>query len=170
MNQLMFMLYCNMSWRFLTGIQAQEGEALLCFTTESSTRLGEAAEPSETSRDTARSSDLRPARACQPAHTRTKHHSGSNVSFSHDTEGGEDDQTQVKPLLYLFVWIWISLQLWESLCELVISKLKKKRESFLQTTGLLLDQAVFIFSSPNFTTLCGETIKLRHQVKAASSR
>lgn len=84
---------------FLTGIQAQEGEALLCLTAESSTQLREMAEPSETSRDTARSSDPRLARPCQPAHTRTKHHSGSNVSFSHDTEGGEDDQTQVKAVL-----------------------------------------------------------------------
>ncbi|CAF90400.1 unnamed protein product, partial [Tetraodon nigroviridis] len=83
--------YCKLE---IDDDRQEEGEALLCFTTESSTRLGEAAEPSETSRDTARSSDLRPARACQPAHPRTKHHSGSNVSFSHDTEGGEDDQTQ----------------------------------------------------------------------------
>lgn len=88
---------------FPTGIQAQEGEALLCFTTESSTQLGETAEPSETSRDTARSSDLRPVRPCQSTHTRTKHHSGSNVSFSHDTEGGEDDQTQVKSLCYTYL-------------------------------------------------------------------
>uniref|UniRef100_A0A7N8WX88 Transmembrane protein 94 n=1 Tax=Mastacembelus armatus TaxID=205130 RepID=A0A7N8WX88_9TELE len=29
--------------------------------------------------------------SCQPTHNRTKHHSGSNVSFSHDTEGGEDE-------------------------------------------------------------------------------
>uniref|UniRef100_A0AAQ5XQM1 Cation-transporting P-type ATPase C-terminal domain-containing protein n=1 Tax=Amphiprion ocellaris TaxID=80972 RepID=A0AAQ5XQM1_AMPOC len=57
--------------------------------------LAEGPEPSETSHDTARSSDtLRLRRSCQPAHTRVKHHSGSNVSFSHDTEGGEDDQTQ----------------------------------------------------------------------------
>uniref|UniRef100_A0A8C3AZA3 Transmembrane protein 94 n=1 Tax=Cyclopterus lumpus TaxID=8103 RepID=A0A8C3AZA3_CYCLU len=55
--------------------------------------LGEGPEPSETSHDTARSTDTsRLRRACQPAHTRIKHHSGSNVSFSHDTEGGEDDQ------------------------------------------------------------------------------
>lgn len=80
----------------MSTVQAQEGEALLCLTAESSTQLGEAPEPSETSRDAARSSDLRLVRSCQPAHTRTKHHSGSNVSFSHDTEGGEDDQTQVK--------------------------------------------------------------------------
>uniref|UniRef100_A0AAQ5XD18 Cation-transporting P-type ATPase C-terminal domain-containing protein n=1 Tax=Amphiprion ocellaris TaxID=80972 RepID=A0AAQ5XD18_AMPOC len=55
--------------------------ALLCLPAESSTQLAEGPEPSETSHDT-------------PAHTRVKHHSGSNVSFSHDTEGGEDDQTQ----------------------------------------------------------------------------
>uniref|UniRef100_A0A8C4E1Q5 Transmembrane protein 94 n=1 Tax=Dicentrarchus labrax TaxID=13489 RepID=A0A8C4E1Q5_DICLA len=62
----------------------------------SSTQPGEGPEPSETSHDTARSSDnLRLLRSCKPAHTRTKHHSGSNVSFSHDTEGGEDDQAQV---------------------------------------------------------------------------
>uniref|UniRef100_A0A7N6BM15 Cation-transporting P-type ATPase C-terminal domain-containing protein n=1 Tax=Anabas testudineus TaxID=64144 RepID=A0A7N6BM15_ANATE len=50
-------------------------------------------EASETSHETARSSDtLRIRHACQPTHGRTKHHSGSNVSFSHDTEGGEEDQ------------------------------------------------------------------------------
>lgn len=85
-------------------MQAQEGEALLCLTAESSTQFGEMAEPSETSRDTARSSDPRLARPCQPAHTRTKHHSGSNVSFSHDTEGGEDDQTQVKLCCFFLIW------------------------------------------------------------------
>uniref|UniRef100_A0A3B4ZJ83 Transmembrane protein 94 n=1 Tax=Stegastes partitus TaxID=144197 RepID=A0A3B4ZJ83_9TELE len=61
--------------------EAQEAEALLCLPAESSAQLGEGPEPSETSHDT-------------PAHTRIKHHSGSNVSFSHDTEGGEDEQTQ----------------------------------------------------------------------------
>uniref|UniRef100_A0A8C3AVX5 Transmembrane protein 94 n=1 Tax=Cyclopterus lumpus TaxID=8103 RepID=A0A8C3AVX5_CYCLU len=60
---------------------AQEAEALLCLPAESSAQLGEGPEPSETSHDTA-------------PHTRIKHHSGSNVSFSHDTEGGEDDQAQ----------------------------------------------------------------------------
>ncbi|XP_037610870.1 transmembrane protein 94 isoform X6 [Sebastes umbrosus] len=75
--------------------EAQEAEALLCLPAESSVQLGEGPEPSETSHDTARSTDtFRLRRACQPAHTRTKHHSGSNVSFSHDTEGGEDGQAQ----------------------------------------------------------------------------
>ncbi|XP_053197123.1 transmembrane protein 94 isoform X2 [Scomber japonicus] len=75
--------------------EAQEVEALLCLPAEPSAQLGEGPEPSETSHDTARSSDtLRLLRSCQPVHTRTKHHSGSNVSFSHDTEGGEDDQAQ----------------------------------------------------------------------------
>ncbi|XP_069578597.1 transmembrane protein 94 isoform X5 [Brachyistius frenatus] len=75
--------------------EAQEAEALLCLPVESSIHLGEGPEPSETSHDTARSSDtLRLRRSCQPAHTRVKHNSGSNVSFSHDTEGGEDDQAQ----------------------------------------------------------------------------
>nr|XP_046232688.1 transmembrane protein 94 isoform X3 [Scatophagus argus] len=74
--------------------EAQEAEALLCLAAESSTHLGEGPELSETSRETTRSSDVRVLRSCQPAHTRTKHHSGSNVSFSHDTEGGEDDQAQ----------------------------------------------------------------------------
>uniref|UniRef100_A0A3B4UII0 Transmembrane protein 94 n=1 Tax=Seriola dumerili TaxID=41447 RepID=A0A3B4UII0_SERDU len=75
--------------------EAQEVQALLCLPAESSTQLGEGPELSETSHDTVRSSDtvgLR--RPCQPTHTRTKHHSGSNVSFSHDTEGGEEDQAQ----------------------------------------------------------------------------
>lgn len=123
-HQLILILYCNMYWRFLTGIQAQEEEALLCLTTESSTQPAETAEPSETSRDTARSSDLRPVRSCQPAHTRTKHHSGSNVSFSHDTEGGEDDQTQVKPLCCTY--------LSESVC------LKQLQENLLDCGAQLL--------------------------------
>lgn len=81
----------------MTAVQAQEAEALLVLPAESSTQLGEGPEPSETSHDTPRSSDNpRLQRSCQPAHTRIKHHSGSNVSFSHDTEGGEDDQGQVK--------------------------------------------------------------------------
>uniref|UniRef100_A0A671UM65 Transmembrane protein 94 n=1 Tax=Sparus aurata TaxID=8175 RepID=A0A671UM65_SPAAU len=75
--------------------EAQEAEALLCLPAESSTQLGEGPEPSETSHDTALSTDnLRLLRSCQSTHTRIKHHSGSNVSFSHDTEGGADDQGQ----------------------------------------------------------------------------
>ncbi|TMS22446.1 Transmembrane protein 94, partial [Larimichthys crocea] len=74
--------------------EAQEAEALLCLPAEASTQVGEGPEPIEMSHDIARSSDnVRLLRSCQPAHTRTKHHSGSNVSFSHDTEGGEDDPT-----------------------------------------------------------------------------
>lgn len=81
----------------LDALQAQEVQALLCLPAESSTQPGEGPELSETSHDTVRSSDtLRLRRSCQPAHSRTKHHSGSNVSFSHDTEGGEDDQAQVR--------------------------------------------------------------------------
>ncbi|XP_039990740.1 transmembrane protein 94 isoform X3 [Xiphias gladius] len=75
--------------------EAQEVQALLCLPAESSTQLGEGPELSETSHDTIRSSDtIRLRRSCQPTHSRTKHHSGSNVSFSHDTEGGEDEQAQ----------------------------------------------------------------------------
>uniref|UniRef100_A0A3Q1JHR4 Cation-transporting P-type ATPase C-terminal domain-containing protein n=1 Tax=Anabas testudineus TaxID=64144 RepID=A0A3Q1JHR4_ANATE len=78
--------YCRM--------EAQEVEALLSLPAESSA-LVERPEASETSHETARSSDtLRIRHACQPTHGRTKHHSGSNVSFSHDTEGGEEDQVQ----------------------------------------------------------------------------
>uniref|UniRef100_A0A4W6EID2 Transmembrane protein 94 n=1 Tax=Lates calcarifer TaxID=8187 RepID=A0A4W6EID2_LATCA len=69
--------YCRME----TDDDRDEVCALLCLPAESSTQPGEGPELSETSHDT-------------PAHSRTKHHSGSNVSFSHDTEGGEDDQAQ----------------------------------------------------------------------------
>lgn len=83
----------------MTATQAQEAEALLSLPTESSA-LVERPEASETSHETAQSSDtLRPRHSCQPTHSRTKHHSGSNVSFSHDTEGGEDDQVQVETVL-----------------------------------------------------------------------
>ncbi|KAM9837619.1 transmembrane protein 94 [Aulostomus maculatus] len=75
--------------------EVQEVEALLCLPAEASTQPGEGPEPSETSHDTTRSTDtLRLLRSGQPTHTRAKHHSGSNVSFSRDTEGGEDDQAQ----------------------------------------------------------------------------
>ena len=68
---------------------------------DSSLQLGEGPEPSETSHDTSLSADtLRPRRPAHPYATRIKHPSGSNVSFSHDTEGGEEHNTQV--LLYYY--------------------------------------------------------------------
>ncbi|XP_035467834.1 transmembrane protein 94 isoform X2 [Scophthalmus maximus] len=74
--------------------EAGEVQALLCLP-ESSTQLGEGPDQSETSHDTICSSDTpRLRHSVQPTAGRTKHHSGSNVSFSHDTEGGEDDQAQ----------------------------------------------------------------------------
>ncbi|KAJ8283888.1 hypothetical protein COCON_G00027380 [Conger conger] len=74
--------------------EVPEVEALLSMPAmESSVLTGHEQEPSETSHDTARSGEaLRPRRPA-PA-PRTKHPSGSNVSFSHDTEGGEDDPLQ----------------------------------------------------------------------------
>lgn len=75
-----------------------EAEALLCLAAESSVQPEKDHEPSETSYDTGRSNEaLRPRRGVQPAppaHTRSKHPSGSNVSFSQDVEGGENDSTQ----------------------------------------------------------------------------
>lgn len=93
----------NIDWLFCV-VKAQEGEALLRFTPGSSTNLVEAPEPSETSRDNIRSSDPHLVRPGPPAHARTKHHSGSNVSFSHDTEGGEDDQNQVESSEFKSQW------------------------------------------------------------------
>ncbi|KAG7251734.1 hypothetical protein CRUP_015344 [Coryphaenoides rupestris] len=86
--------YCRME----QDDEVQEAEALLCLPMDPSLQLGEGPEPSETSHDTSRSADtLRPRRAPQHPHaTRTKHPSGSNVSFSHDTEGGEDQHAQVR--------------------------------------------------------------------------
>lgn len=112
---------------FLCFVQAQEGEALLRFTSGSSTNLVEVPEPSETSHNNIRSSDPRLVHPGPPAHARTKHHSGSNVSFSHDTEGGEDDQNQVESmeskgfraglanqrllsLILLFGWFYVDLK------------------------------------------------------------
>uniref|UniRef100_A0A3B4XUV6 Transmembrane protein 94 n=1 Tax=Seriola lalandi dorsalis TaxID=1841481 RepID=A0A3B4XUV6_SERLL len=85
--------YCRME----TDDDRDEVQALLCLPAESSTQLGEGPELSETSHDTVRSSDTAGLRRpYQPTHTRTKHHSGSNVSFSHDTEGGEEDQAEAE--------------------------------------------------------------------------
>ncbi|KTG40001.1 hypothetical protein cypCar_00014930, partial [Cyprinus carpio] len=73
--------------------EPQEGEALLCLPVfEPSLHMAEQ-EPSETSHDTARSSDTQRQHR-GPQTTRSKHPSGSNVSFSHDTEGGEDGIAQ----------------------------------------------------------------------------
>ncbi|KAM6896929.1 transmembrane protein 94 [Xenentodon cancila] len=73
--------------------EAQEGEALLHLPTESSTQHGVPPEPCDIIHDTARSLETpRPRQPGPHTHHRTKHHSGSNVSFSHDTEGGEEDQ------------------------------------------------------------------------------
>ncbi|XP_036428331.1 transmembrane protein 94 isoform X1 [Colossoma macropomum] len=49
-------------------------------------------DPSEMSHDTVR--DIHRTRR-GPQSTRSKHPSGSNVSFSHDTEGGEEESTQL---------------------------------------------------------------------------
>ncbi|KAJ8246443.1 hypothetical protein GJAV_G00267850 [Gymnothorax javanicus] len=69
--------------------EVQEVEALLSMPAmEPSAYTGHEQEASETSHDTGRSS-RRPVQS-----SRTKHPSGSNVSFSHDTEGGEDDPSQ----------------------------------------------------------------------------
>ncbi|XP_063077900.1 transmembrane protein 94 isoform X2 [Engraulis encrasicolus] len=91
--------YCRMEGEEDRDEQVQEGEALLSLPMGYSSALimsGEQQEPSETSHDTARSSDThRPRRAPQTTQTsRTKHPSGSNVSFSHDTEGGEEEPSQ----------------------------------------------------------------------------
>ncbi|XP_016427783.1 transmembrane protein 94-like isoform X2 [Sinocyclocheilus rhinocerous] len=73
--------------------EPQEGEALLCLPAfEPSLHMAEQ-EPSETSHDTARSSDNQRQRR-GPQTTRSKHPSGSNVSFSHDTEGGDNNVAQ----------------------------------------------------------------------------
>ncbi|XP_051969183.1 transmembrane protein 94-like isoform X2 [Xyrauchen texanus] len=73
--------------------ESQEGEALLHLPAfEPSFHMAEH-EPSEMSHNTARTSDTQcPRRA--PQTTRSKHPSGSNVSFSHDKEGGEDNIVQ----------------------------------------------------------------------------
>lgn len=84
------------SFVLFTVLQVGEVQALLCPPPEMSSQQGEGPELSETSHDNVCSSDtVRRRRPCQPATTRTKHHSGSNVSFSRDTEGGEDDQVSV---------------------------------------------------------------------------
>uniref|UniRef100_A0A8C7JNB9 Transmembrane protein 94 n=1 Tax=Oncorhynchus kisutch TaxID=8019 RepID=A0A8C7JNB9_ONCKI len=71
--------------------QTQEGEALLCMPVMDG--MGGGHEPSETSHDTGRSEDtVQPRRQAQE--TRTKHPSGSNVSFSHNTEGGDQGPEQ----------------------------------------------------------------------------
>ncbi|XP_036811616.1 transmembrane protein 94 isoform X1 [Oncorhynchus mykiss] len=71
--------------------ETQEGEALLCMPVMDG--MGGGHEPSETSHDTGRSEDtVQPRRQAQE--TRTKHPSGSNVSFSHNTEGGDQGPEQ----------------------------------------------------------------------------
>ncbi|XP_028825640.1 transmembrane protein 94 isoform X2 [Denticeps clupeoides] len=66
--------------------EALEGEALLCIPIQESPapRATFEQEPSDMVRSVRRAATS----------TRTKHLSGSNVSFSHDTEGGEDDPSQ----------------------------------------------------------------------------
>ncbi|XP_046888146.1 transmembrane protein 94 isoform X4 [Hypomesus transpacificus] len=89
--------FCRMETDDDREVEALEAEALLRRPmTDSPLHLGEGHEPSETSHDTAQSSDvLHPRLVCPPPpHTRNKHPSGSNVSFSHDTEGGQDELTQ----------------------------------------------------------------------------
>ncbi|XP_017339596.1 transmembrane protein 94 isoform X2 [Ictalurus punctatus] len=75
--------------------EAQEGEALLSVhTREPVLHLVNEQESSEVSHDTGRSCDVHRTRR-GPQNTRSKHPSGSNVSFSHDTEGGEESSAQL---------------------------------------------------------------------------
>lgn len=96
--------------------QGQEGEALLSLPMEPSVTAASEHEPSETmSHDTARSSDtMRPQRP--PQATRAKHPSGSNVSFSHDTEGGEEDSVQVREELLSWIWHEVTCAAYSSHC------------------------------------------------------
>ncbi|XP_078793143.1 transmembrane protein 94 isoform X2 [Oryzias latipes] len=71
----------------------QEAEALLYDPKESAAQHGEAPEPRNPPRNPALSMEmLQPWQPCQLGQACTKQHSGSNVSFSHDTEGGKEDQ------------------------------------------------------------------------------
>ncbi|KAL0984076.1 hypothetical protein UPYG_G00136750 [Umbra pygmaea] len=70
-----------------------EAEALLCMRTMDGMLDGR--DPSETSRDTGPSEDtLQPRHQAEETQTRTKHPSGSNVSFSLDTEGADQGPEQ----------------------------------------------------------------------------
>ncbi|XP_061764603.1 transmembrane protein 94 isoform X1 [Nerophis ophidion] len=80
--------YCRME-TYEDRDEAQE--ALLCQPAELTTHLGETYEPSEITRST---DTLRLQRSCQPVKTRTKHNSGSNVSYSRDIEGVEDQSQE----------------------------------------------------------------------------
>uniref|UniRef100_W5N072 Transmembrane protein 94 n=1 Tax=Lepisosteus oculatus TaxID=7918 RepID=W5N072_LEPOC len=74
--------------------EAQEADALLCQPALDCLHIANEQDLSETSHDTARSSD--PLRHKRPPDSRrTKHPSGSNVSFSRDTEGGDEEPIQV---------------------------------------------------------------------------
>ncbi|XP_066560947.1 transmembrane protein 94 [Amia ocellicauda] len=74
--------------------EAQEADALLCMPALDPLHSAPEPEPSETSHDTARSSETMRPRRPPPDTRRTKHPSGSNVSFSRDTEGGEEEPSQ----------------------------------------------------------------------------
>uniref|UniRef100_A0A674EEF0 Transmembrane protein 94 n=1 Tax=Salmo trutta TaxID=8032 RepID=A0A674EEF0_SALTR len=79
-------LSVNSFCRMETDDDRDEVRALLCMPVMDG--MGDGHEPSETSHDTGRSEDtVQPRRQAQE--TRTKHPSGSNVSFSHNTEGGD---------------------------------------------------------------------------------
>ncbi|XP_064423625.1 transmembrane protein 94 isoform X4 [Latimeria chalumnae] len=69
--------------------EPQEMDALLCASVFDTIHVANEQERSEKSCDTPRSTDTSGQRK---PNRRTKHPSGSNVSFSKDTEGGEDDQ------------------------------------------------------------------------------
>ncbi|XP_061561658.1 transmembrane protein 94 isoform X2 [Phycodurus eques] len=80
--------------------ETQEVETLVPLPEEPTTQLGEIPEPSETLHDMAHSIDtLMHWRSSQPINTHTKHNSGSSVSFSRNTEGGEE-QAQEFPMAY----------------------------------------------------------------------
>uniref|UniRef100_A0A3Q2FPS6 Transmembrane protein 94 n=1 Tax=Cyprinodon variegatus TaxID=28743 RepID=A0A3Q2FPS6_CYPVA len=72
--------------------EPQEAETLLCPSETPAAQQDGASEPSEAAHNPPCAPEaVQLRRPHQPAQCRTKHHSGSNVSFSHDTEGGENE-------------------------------------------------------------------------------
>ncbi|XP_038160448.1 transmembrane protein 94 isoform X1 [Cyprinodon tularosa] len=73
--------------------EPQEAETLLCPSETPAAQQDGSSEPSEAAHNPPCAPEaVQLRRPHQPAQCRTKHHSGSNVSFSHDTEGGENEQ------------------------------------------------------------------------------
>lgn len=107
-NQKWFVFNCwNTTVHFVGILQPHERDALLSDPLADTVHVTNEQEKNNWSSDPPKAPD---AHAHRKPNSRSKHPSGSNVSFSKDTEGGEEEHTQVGYIEWAHNYSFVDLQ------------------------------------------------------------